>query len=80
MARAPDPNQARRAAGHSTKNGAARCSTAAPRDGNYQRVAVKRQWSPEIESELESVAPISPQELEAICLLLGDDLDSLFNN
>ena len=80
MARAPDPSQARHAAGHSTRNRAARCSTAAPEKGHYQRVAVKSQWSPEIQSELECVAPISPQELEAICLLLGDDLDSLFSN
>ena len=62
------------------RNGAAHCSTAAPEKANYQRVAGKSQWSPEIESELESVAPISPQELQAICLLLGDELDSLFNN
>ena len=80
MARAPHPTQARRAAGHSNRNGAARCSTAARQKGDYQRVAVKSQWSPEIQSELGSVAPISPQELEAICLLLGDDLDSLLNN
>ena len=80
MARAPDPPQARRAAGHSNRNGAARCSTAAPGQGNYQRAAVKSQWSAEIQCELEPLAPISPQELEAICLLLGDDLDSLFNN
>ena len=31
-----------------------------------------------IDSELSSNSPISAQEIEAICLLLGDDLDSLF--
>ena len=33
-----------------------------------------------IDSELGSNSPITTQELEAICLLLGDDLDSLFSN
>ena len=80
MARTPHPTQARRAAGHSKRNGAARRSTAAPGDDNYQRVAIKTLWSPETQSELEPVAPISTQELEAICLLLGDDLDRLFND
>ena len=34
----------------------------------------------EIDNELGSNSPITTQELEAICLLLGDDLDSLFSN
>ena len=33
-----------------------------------------------IDSELGSNSLITTQELEAICLLLGDDLDSLFSN
>ena len=79
MARTPHPTQAGRTAGHSNGNGAARRSTAAPVEGNRHGVAVKSLWSPEIQSELEPVAPISPQELEAICILLGDDLDRLFS-
>ncbi len=78
--RSSEPTQARRATGHSNRKGAPRCSSATPGKGNYQRVAVKSQWSPEIQSELGPVALISPQELAAIYLLLGDDLDSLFNN
>ena len=33
-----------------------------------------------IDSELGSNSPITTQELETICILLGDDLDSLFSN
>ena len=33
-----------------------------------------------IDSELGPNSPITTQEIEAICLLLGNDLDSLFSN
>ena len=33
-----------------------------------------------IDSELGSNSSVTTQEIDAICLLLGDDLDSLFSN
>ena len=80
MARASKTDQARGNAAASYSRGSARRITSAHVPANCPRVEVKSHWSPELQCDLESMAPISPQELDAIRILLGDDLDMLFSD
>jgi len=51
-----------------------------PRRSSQCRAIRQKELSLAIDSELSSNYPITAREIEAICLLLGDDLDGLFDD
>ncbi len=65
-------------------NGApqAGASNALPRPLNLRarNRSIECRWAPDVESKLGQTTPVSSAELEAVCQLLGEDLDRLLRD
>jgi len=69
---------------HTQTNGApqAGAPNALPRPLNLRARSrsIECRWAPDVESKLGQTTPVSSAELEAVCQLLGEDLDRLLRD
>lgn len=60
--------------------GTSRYGIPRPLNQRARNRSIECRWAPDVESKLGQTTPVSSAELEAVCQLLGEDLDRLLRD